>query len=292
MSTCRHVAAALSMVVLLGGPAGAAPRPPDVACTACAIADRSGTLLWGREADMPLPNASTTKIVTALVVVENASMSEEVTVSAAAAATSDGYLALEAGDVLPVKDLLHGLLMASSNDAAVALAEHVAGSEEAFVDQMNEIVAELGGEGTHFETPHGLDVPGHVSTAGDLAAFGAELLDDPRLARIVATTDYTLSDGEAITNSNPLLESYNGANGIKTGMTAAAGEVLVASARRSGPTAIAVALGSPDASADAAALLDRGLALVGRVAPAPVAGRFATGVMRSARGLAGRVVVA
>jgi D-alanyl-D-alanine carboxypeptidase (penicillin-binding protein 5/6) len=234
----------------------------------------------------PLPNASTTKIVTALVVVESVSMAEQVDVSEEAAATPDGYLALQAGDVLPVEDLLHGLLMASSNDAAVALAEHVAGSEEAFVERMNETAEDLGATGTHFETSHGLDVPGHASTAADLARFAAALLSEPQLARIVAATDYTLGDGTAITNSNPLLESYEGANGVKTGMTAAAGEVLVASAQRSGLTVIAVALGSPDASADAARLLDFGFELARRVAPAPVARRFARSLTASAGALA------
>jgi serine-type D-Ala-D-Ala carboxypeptidase (penicillin-binding protein 5/6) len=288
MSPCRYVVL-VAALILWGSPARAAPEPPDVACTACAVTDSRGSILWGREVGESLPNASTTKIVTALVVVESAAMAERVRVSEEAAATSYGYLALQAGDVLPVEDLLHGLLMASSNDAAVALAEHVSGSQEAFVDRMNETAEDLGATGTHFETPHGLDSPGHVSTASDLALFAAVLLRDTRLARIVATTDYTLSDGTTISNSNPLLESYKGANGVKTGMTAAAGEVLVASAQRSGPTVIAVALGSPDASADATRLLDFGFELARRMAPVPVARRFVRSLMESAGAFAERV---
>ncbi len=269
---------------------GAAPEPPDVSCRACAVADSRGTVLWGRSAREALPNASTTKIVTALVVVDNASASEDVTVSDAAAGTPGGYLALEAGDVLTVGDLLHGLLMASSNDAAVALAEHVSGSEEAFVDQMNETAADLGAKRTHFETPHGLDTPGHASTARDLARFAATLLAEPQLAAIVGSPAHTLSDGTTVTNSNPLLETYEGATGVKTGMTAAAGEVLVASAQRSGPSVIVVALGSPNASEDATKLLDFGFEVVRRVAPAPVVRRFATSLLRSARELAAAAV--
>jgi serine-type D-Ala-D-Ala carboxypeptidase (penicillin-binding protein 5/6) len=285
MSTHRHVAIAVALL-LWAAPAGAAPEPPPVSCTACAVADARGRVYWGRAVDEGLPNASTTKIVTALVVLDSVPLQEEVTVSASAAATPSGYLTLEAGQVLTVDDLLHGLLMASSNDAAVALAEHVSGSEEAFVEEMNETATDLGAKGTHFTTPHGLDAPGHVSTARDLAAFAAALLAEPKLARIVSATDYTLSNGATITNSNPLLEGYKGATGVKTGMTAAAGEVLVASATRSKTSIIAVALGSPDASADAAALLDYGFDLAKRTFPAPVAGRFAKAVVASARTLA------
>jgi serine-type D-Ala-D-Ala carboxypeptidase (penicillin-binding protein 5/6) len=291
MSICRHVAA---IVAILFWPSAAlaAPQPPDVACRACVVADVRGNVLWGRNAVEQLPNASTTKIVTALVVLENATMGERVTVSPEAASTPGGYLSLEAGQDWTVADLLHGLLMASSNDGAVALAEHVSGSEEAFVDEMNRVAAELGAEGTHFVTPHGLDTSGHVSTAEDLAALGAELLAEPRLAGIVKSTSYTLSDGTEITNSNPLLDSYNGATGIKTGTTAEAGQVLVASATRSVGTTIAVALGSPDARADATELLDFGFALLTRRAPAPAARRFATVVMASVRDFAAVVTPA
>jgi serine-type D-Ala-D-Ala carboxypeptidase (penicillin-binding protein 5/6) len=288
MSTSRHVAIA-AVLLLWAASAEAAPAPPDVSCTACAVGDAVGHVYWGRAVDQRLPNASSTKIVTALVVLDRVPLEDEVTVSASAAATPGGYLSLEPGEVLTVEDLLHGLLMASSNDAAVALAQHVSGSEKAFVEEMNETATDLGARGTHFVTPHGLDAPGHVSTARDLAGFAAALLEEPHLARIVAATGYTLSDGETITNSNPLLEGYEGATGVKTGMTAAAGEVLVASATRSGTGIIAVALGSPDAAADAAALLDYGFVLARRTFPAPIADRFARTVVASARELAGEV---
>jgi D-alanyl-D-alanine carboxypeptidase (penicillin-binding protein 5/6) len=134
-----------------------------------------------------------------------------------------------------------------------------------------------------------LDEPGHVSTAADLARLGAALLAEPSLAAIAATTSYTLSDGEAITNSNLLLESYAGANGIKTGTTAEAGQVLVASATRRTRTTIAVALGSEDAATDAAALLDYGFDILARIAPAAGARRFARGVLTSVRDLASAV---
>lgn len=168
---------------------------------------------------------------------------------------------LRPGETFSVEALLFALLLDSSNDAAVALAEHVAGSEGAFVDDMNALAAELGATDTNYVTAHGLDMPGHGSSARDLAAIADELLADPLLARIVATSD-TRIEGRGgvliVENRNLLLEGYPGATGVKTGFTAGAGHVLVASAERDGRRIIAVAMGSVDATADAAALLDFG----------------------------------
>ena len=223
--------------------------------------DGRGRVLWDRNAHTPLPNASTTKMVTALLVEREAGPDERVTVSDYAASTGGGGLDLLPGDVFSVNDLLHALLLSSSNDAAVALAEHVAGSESAFVAQMNTWVRRRGLDDTHFVTPHGLDMPGHESSAADLAAIGAELLREPRLAEIVATQSTTISgpSGDVfVENRNVLLETYRGAVGIKTGMTLGAGEVLVAAARRGDDLVLAVAMRSLDAADDAAALLDVG----------------------------------
>ena len=244
-------------------PAPARPAPPEVTCGACVVVADNGRVLFGRGGREQRSNASTTKMVTALVVVTAAGLDETVTVSATAASTGGGGLDLQAGDGWSVHDLLYALLLTSSNDAAVALAEHVAGSESEFVIRMNRRAAALGATGTQFVTSHGLDAPGHYSTAQDLARFGAAVLDDPVLAQIVATPRAVLAgpDGAAeVENRNLLLENYPNVVGIKTGYTAGAGNVLVAAARRRHRTVIAVAMGSLDATEDARRLLDYGFA--------------------------------
>lgn len=227
------------------------------------MVDETGRALFARAARVGRPNASSTKIVTALVVRDAVGLGERVTVSSTAAATMGGALDLAAGTVYTVEALLHALLMSSSNDAAVALAEHVSGSHDAFVAELNEVADELGGRQTNFVTAHGLDEPGHEASAADLARFAAELLRDPVLARIVATERTTIASStgtKVLENRNVLLESYRGATGVKTGYTINARDVLVASATRDGRSLIAVALGSQDAARDAAALLDLGFA--------------------------------
>jgi len=172
-----------------------------------------------------------------------------------------------AGDQFSVHDLLYALLLTSSNDSAVALAEHVSGSEGEFVVRMNKLARSLGAKDTQFVTAHGLDAPGHYSTARDLAVFGAEVLEDATLAPIVASPRAVLTGPRGaieVENRNLLLESYPHALGIKTGYTAGAGNVLVAAAGRRHRTVIAVAMGSVDATEDARRLLDYGFARLGR----------------------------
>jgi serine-type D-Ala-D-Ala carboxypeptidase (penicillin-binding protein 5/6) len=239
---------------------------------ACVVVADSGRVLWARDVGEPRPNASTTKLATALVVLDHVSLAETVVVSAAAAATGGGGLDLQRGESYSVEDLLYALLLTSSNDAAVALAEHTAGSEPAFVALMNEKAERLGLRGTSFVTSHGLDAPGHESTARDLATLGFEVIEDPMLAPIVATGETTIAGrgGELLLeNRNPLLETYRGAVGVKTGYTADAGNVLVAAARRHDRTVVAVAMGALDAAADARALLDLGFARLARTLLVP-----------------------
>ena len=264
LSTSRRIAVALSIaLVALATPAPA--QQPHLSCDSCLVVDETGRALFARAPNRARANASSTKIITALVVRDGAELEERVTISPAAAATGGGGLDLVAGDVYRVDALLKALLMTSSNDAAVALAEHVSGTQEAFVDEMNELAGDLGARATNFVTAHGLDEPGHASSAADLARFAAELLDDPVLAEIVATTT-TIVDSSAgqqlLENRNVLLERYRGATGVKTGYTLNAGDVLVASATRRGRSLIAVALGSDNETAarDAAELLDLGFA--------------------------------
>lgn len=268
-STSRLVAFVAAWALVAGAGSSEAVRsgPP---CAACIIVDDTGRVLFARNAGEPRANASTTKIVTALVVRERTELEDTVVVSAAAASEGGGGLDLSPGDRYTVHALLHALLLTSSNEAAVALAEHVAGSHEAFVAIMNRTADALGATATRFVTAHGLDVSGHYSSARDLARFGLELLADDELARIVGTRTTTIAGpagGEVLENRNLLLETYPGATGIKTGYTAEAGDVLVASARRDGRSIVAVTMGAPGsqaAAAEAATLLERGWRILAR----------------------------
>ena len=248
-------------------PAAAAP-PEEVTCARCIVVDEDGNVLWARNARDRYPNASTTKMVTALLVAREAEPSEVVTVSSAAGAVGGGGLDLDAGETYTVDGLLHALLLDSSNEAAHALAEHVSGSVEDFVSEMNRYVRSIGATRSRFANPHGLDAEGHYASAADLARIGAEVLDDPYLAEIVASPRATIGapgGSTSFENRNELLETYEGAIGIKTGRTLGAGYVLVAAARRNGHRVITVAMNSYDVFGDSATLLDWGFAKLRRL---------------------------
>ncbi len=267
------VVATLALSLAVPGPVGGAREGgaavPEVTCFACIVVDDAGRVVWSRRPEVQLPNASTTKMVTALALrrVYGLALTDLVEVSERAAATGGGGLDLAPHDVYPARTLLLALLLTSSNDAAVALAEHAAGRERAFVATMNRVAAELGARRSHFVTPHGLDAPGHYSSAADLARIGRALLRDSILRRLVGTGDEIVAGPEGpvtLENRNPLIESYRGAVGIKTGFTAASGEVLVGAARRHGRTVVVVALRARDAGRDARRLLDFGFARLAR----------------------------
>ena len=249
---------------------GAGPGPPaspEVGCEACVLIADSGETLFRRNAETELPNASTTKMMTALLTVDAGVVGTEVRVSETAAAAGGGGLDLKAGELWPVDSLLVALLLSSSNDAATALAEHVSGSQEAFVASMNERARAMGLDHTAFVTPHGLDATGHYSSAADLAAIAEVLLTNPLLRQVVAQTETTVEGprGEVtIENRNLLLESYKGAIGVKTGYTQGAGNALVSAAVRHGRRLVAVVLRSADSFADSRALLDYGFAKLRR----------------------------
>lgn len=225
-------------------------------------------MLWSRNPRDRYPNASTTKMVTAILASRATDPNEVVTISSAAGSIGGGGLDLSAGQTYTVDALMHAMLLDSSNEAAQALAEHVGRSAGEFVSQMNRYVRSIGATRTRFSNPHGLDAEGHYSTAADLALIGAEVLADPYLAEIVATAATTIATpggSVRIENRNLLLEGYEGAIGIKTGRTLGAGNVLVAAAQRKGKRLIAVAMNSYDSFADSAALLDFGFAKLRRL---------------------------
>lgn len=240
-------------------------EPPRISAQAAALADLdSGELLWERRPDQRRPIASVTKIMTALLVLEMADPAQLVTAGPSAVSQSGAELGLESGEQVPVRDLMLALMLQSANDAAVALAEHVAGSVEAFVEEMNRRADELGLEETLFASPNGLDDTGY-SSAHDLVTLTAEAFGTPGFARVVSTRFHRIPspDGEArrIQNRNALLWLYPGAIGVKTGYTAAAGFCLVAAAERDGLRLVAVVLGAPgEAFSDAATVLNHGFA--------------------------------
>jgi D-alanyl-D-alanine carboxypeptidase (penicillin-binding protein 5/6) len=237
--------------------------PPKVSAGSVALADLdTGRVLFERRASKRRPIASVTKIMTALLVLESARPFDEVTVSARAAAESGAQLGLRSGERIEVRELLYALMLQSSNDAAVALAEHVSGSVSRFVRQMNRRAEDLGLQRTRFESPNGLDDAGR-STARDLVVITAEAFRADPFPEVVSTKRHRVPASRGpdrrIQNRNALLWLYDGAIGVKTGFTSAAGFCLVAAAERDGLRLVAVVLGSRDeAFSDAAALLDFG----------------------------------
>lgn len=238
-------------------------REPDPSAAAAVLFDLdTGQVLYERKPSSRRAIASTTKIMTALLVLETTEPKDRVTASATAASQTGALLGLVEGERVRVEDLLYALMLQSANDAAVALAEHVSGSVGAFVQQMNRRARRLGLEDTRFASPNGLDDSGY-STAADLAAITVRAYRQRGFTRIVRTKFHTVPAPEGpdrrIQNRNALLWLYPKAIGVKTGYTFAARFCLVAAAERGGTRLGTVVLGAPaDAFSDAAALLDFG----------------------------------
>ena len=225
----------------------------------------TGRVLYAANADAVLPMASTTKIMTALCVLENAALDDVVTIDARMAGVEGSSMYLEAGETLTVEQLLYGLMLRSGNDAAVALALHVSGSVEDFVALMNQKAEELGLTHTHFANPHGLPAKEHCTTARELALLTCAAYENADFRRIVATQYVTVPwDGHpydrAMKNKNKMLTLCEGGNGVKTGYTKAAGRCLVSGAQRQGMQLVCVVLNAPDMWNDSLRLLDGGFA--------------------------------
>jgi len=251
------------LLATLSGPAHAAPAVTAEA--AILINAGTGQVLYEKNSDQQMYPASTTKILTAILALELGNPDDWVTASENARVTEGTSLYLEVGEREKLGDLLFALLLRSANDAAVAIAEHIAGSVENFAGLMNTKADEIGATGSHFVNPHGLTDPGHYSTARDLARIAAYAMRNQAFRDIVATKRATMPwPGEewdrTLDNLNELLGTYAGATGIKTGYTQAAGQCLVASAARDGTELIAVVLEATGDNvwADATGLLDYG----------------------------------
>jgi len=243
----RLTAAALALTLLtLGAPVSRALGAPENSAACAILTDAaSGETLYEKHADKLMRIASTTKIMTALVVLEHCALSEEVTIERGWTGVEGSSMYLAEGETMTVEDLLYGLLLASGNDAAVALACHTAGSVEAFAELMNERARSLGLISTSFRNPHGLDEEGHYSTARDLAAITRAAMENETFARIVSTSE-TEAAGRQLQNHNRLLREYEGAVGVKTGYTKSAGRILVSCAEREGLRLICVTIADPD----------------------------------------------
>ena len=219
---------------------------PKLNSRAAVIYDRkSKKVIWGKKENERRPMASTTKIMTAIVVLENANLDDTVIVSKKAAGTGGSRLGLKTGDKITINNLLYGLLLVSGNDAAVALAEHVSGSVESFAEKMNQKAEEMNLEDTHFIVPHGLDMENHYTTALELAEMADYAMNNKKFAQIVNTKNITISingRSKSLKNTNELLGNLNGVNGVKTGFTNGANRCLVTSVNRDGMNIITVVL--------------------------------------------------
>ncbi len=245
------IAAALCMIPAY------AEAPPVSASHAILMDADTGAVLYEKDADTPSLIASTTKIMTGLLVCETCDPDEKVTVPPEAVGVEGSSMYLKAGETLSVRDLLYGMLLQSGNDAATALALHCSGSVEAFAERMNEKARDLGLTNTHFANPHGLDNEENYGSARDLATLTAYALQNPAFAGIVATKTYRTGD-RCLVNHNKLLWRCEGAIGVKTGFTKKAGRILVSAAERNGRTLICVTVSAPDDWNDHCSLYDFG----------------------------------
>lgn len=217
----------------------------------------SGRVLYERNADRKMLIASTTKILTALVAIEEGDLHDTVKVSREAAYTEGSAMYLTEGETLTLETLLYGVLLCSGNDAAVAVAQHVGGSAKGFVALMNEKARELGMEHSSFANPNGLDDEQHYSTARDMAKLARAALENETLMRIASTRSVTIG-GRTMTNHNKLLHYVDGCLGLKTGYTKAAGRTLVSCAEKNGQRLIAVTLQDGNDWADHQVLYEYG----------------------------------
>ena len=217
----------------------------------------SGRVIYEKCADEQSLIASTTKIMTALIVCEQCNVLDRMRIPKEAMGIEGSSMYLKEGEVLTLQELLYGLMLSSGNDAAVALAIYCGGTVEGFAGLMNDKARILGMKDTHFENPNGLDAPGHYSTAKDLAILAAYAMENPIFYKTVSAKSVKIGE-RYLTNHNKLLWRVEGADGVKTGFTKAAGRILVSSATRQGRRLIAVTIDDPDDWDDHARLLEEG----------------------------------
>lgn len=229
-----------------------------VSAQACVLMYEDGSCIYEKNADDRNLIASTTKLMTAIVCIENVKLDDTVKIKKSHCEVEGSSMYLKAGEKYTVKELLLGLLLASGNDAALALADHTAGDEKEFVSLMNEKAVEIGMSSSSFANPHGLDSRGHYSTARDMAKLMLYCMENPDFRQLVSTHTATVK-GQSYTNHNKLLVSYPGCVGGKTGFTSAAGRCLVSCVERDGMRLVCVTLSAPDDWRDHTNLYDYAL---------------------------------
>ena len=255
----------LSFVVL---GAARAHNPPAIKAGAAVLMEaKTGEVLYAKNAHRVLPPASTTKIMTAILAIEKGNLRDRVWVGPKAAGKSGSSMRLALGESRTLEELLYGLMLPSGNDAAVAIAEHIAGTEWGFAQMMTEKAKSLGLRNTGFQNASGLPAYGHYTTAYDLAFLTRYALKNQIFARIVCTKVKTVpgprkGSTRRLSNNNKLLWDYKYATGVKTGYTSSAGSCLVASATKNGKTLIAVILRSAQRYVGAERLFEYGFALI------------------------------
>ncbi|MBO5315193.1 MAG: D-alanyl-D-alanine carboxypeptidase [Clostridia bacterium] len=226
------------------------------------------SFIFTKNENTRLPMASTTKIMTALVALENSDLNDYVQIDSSAVGIEGSSAYLKEGEVLTMEELIYALLLRSANDAAAAIACHISGDTESFADMMNERAEALGLKNTYFKNPHGLDDEGHYTTAHDLALIAAEALKNDSFKKISSTYKKSFATEDMTrlyVNHNKLLNMYDGAIGIKTGYTKKSGRCLVGAAERDGLTFITVTLDAPDDWRDHMALFDLGFETLERI---------------------------
>lgn len=232
----RLISLALAVAMLCPVSAGAIS-----ARKAIVMDGQTGRVLYEKDANSRSLVASCTKIMTALIVCEQCNVLDRMRIPKEAVGIEGSSMYLQAGEVITVQELLYGLMLQSGNDAAVALAIYCGGTVEEFCQRMNDKARDLGLTGTHFVNPHGLDAPEHYSTARDLAVLAAYAMKNPIFAQTVSTRQVTVGS-RYLTNHNRLLWQVDGADGVKTGYTIAAGRILVSSAVRQGRRLLCVTI--------------------------------------------------
>jgi D-alanyl-D-alanine carboxypeptidase (penicillin-binding protein 5/6) len=263
MKKIIRILAVLVCISILGGEMCFA-APPEIAAKGAVLMEvESGRILYEKNARKKMPMASTTKIMTAILAIENGSMDDIVTVSDKAYGVEGSSIYLDRGEKICLENLLYGLMLRSGNDAAVAIAEHIGGSLENFVDMMNKKAIELGAKDTHFVNPHGLHDDLHYTTAYDLALISTYAMKNP-IFRTIVSTKYKKIPWEnhewdrVLQNKNKILWDYEGGNGIKTGYTKKSRRCLVSSALRSNMQLVCVVLDCQPWFEDSMAIMDYG----------------------------------
>lgn len=236
-----------------------------IPCSASAISaehaivldGQTGRVLYEKDADTTSLIASTTKIMTALIICEQCNVLDRMVIPKEAIGIEGSSMYLREGEVLTLQELLYGLMLQSGNDAAVALAIYCGGTVEGFAELMNDKAHKLGLNNTHFVNPHGLDAPDHYSTARDLAILSSYAMENPIFVRTVSAKNVTIGE-RCLRNHNKLLWQVDGADGVKTGFTKASGRILVSSVLRQGRRIVTVTINAPDDWNDHKVLIENG----------------------------------